>query len=337
MDDDLNNNKDRLNEDRMRIFTGNANPALAQKIAECLQKQLGQILVSRFSDGEIRVQVGENARGLDVFIVQPTCAPVNENLMELLIMLDAFRRASARRITCVIPYYGYARQDKKVKPREPITARLVANLLEVAGANRILTVDLHAQQIQGFFNLPVDHLYAGPIIGKYLIEQGLVHKNCVVVSPDVAGTPRAKALAEMLDVPFAIIAKRRPEPNKVEVMEVVGNVEGKTAIMIDDMVDTGGSLVQGAEALIERGATDVIACCTHAVLSGDAPERIRRSPIQQLVVTDTIPLPPDKRNEKITVLTVSRLLADAILRIHLDHSVSKLFEQQSEEVRMRNS
>ena len=321
----------------MRIFTGNANPLLAQNIADCLGIPLGQILVSRFSDGEIRVQVGENARGLDVFIVQPTCAPVNENLMELLIMLDAFRRASARRITCVVPYYGYARQDKKVKPREPITARLVANLLEVAGANRVLTVDLHAQQIQGFFNLPVDHLYAGPLIGEYLIESGLAHENCVVVSPDVAGTPRAKTLAEMLDAPFAIIAKRRPEPNKVEVMEVVGNVEGKTAIMIDDMVDTGGSLVQGAEALIERGATGVIACCTHPVLSGNAPERILNSPIRKLIVTDTIPVPPEKLNEKITVLSVAPLLAEAILRIHTDDSVSVLFERQAELVRARNS
>ena len=326
-----------MNKDRMRIFTGNANPLLAENIADCLGIPLGQILVSRFSDGEIRVQVGENARGLDVFIVQPTCAPVNENLMELLIMLDAFRRASARRITCVMPYYGYARQDKKVKPREPITARLVANLLEVAGANRILTVGLHAQQIQGFFNLPVDHLYAGPIIGEYLIESGLAHENCVVVSPDVAGTPRAKVLAEMLDVPFAIIAKRRPEPNKVEVMEVVGNVEGKTAIMIDDMVDTGGSLVQGAEALMERGATGVIACCTHAVLSGNAPERILHSPIRKLIVTDTIPVTPDKMNEKITVLSVAPLLAEAILRIHNDDSVSVLFERQAELVRTRNS
>lgn len=326
-----------MNKDRMRIFTGNANPLLAQNIADCLGLPLGQILVSRFSDGEIQVQVGENARGLDVFIVQPTCAPVNENLMELLIMLDAFRRASARRITCVTPYYGYARQDKKVKPREPITARLVANLLEVAGANRVLTVDLHAQQIQGFFNLPVDHLYAGPLIGEYLIESGLAHENCVVVSPDVAGTPRAKALAEMLDVPFAIIAKRRPEPNKVEVMEVVGNVEGKTAIMIDDMVDTGGSLVHGAEALIERGATDVIACCTHPVLSGNAPERILNSPIRKLIVTDTIPVPPEKMNEKTTVLSVAPLLAEAILRIHNDDSVSVLFERQAELVRARNS
>lgn len=326
-----------MNKDRMRIFTGNANPLLAQNIADCLGIPLGQILVSRFSDGEIRVQVGENARGLDVFIVQPTCAPVNENLMELLIMLDAFRRASVRRITCVVPYYGYARQDKKVKPREPITARLVANLLEVAGANRVLTVDLHAQQIQGFFNLPVDHLYAGPLIGEYLIESGLAHENCVVVSPDVAGTPRAKTLAEMLDAPFAIIAKRRPEPNKVEVMEVVGNVEGKTAIMIDDMVDTGGSLVQGAEALIERRATGVIACCTHPVLSGNAPERILNSPIRKLIVTDTIPVPPEKLNEKITVLSVAPLLAEAILRIHNDDSVSVLFERQAELVRARNS
>lgn len=331
------NSKAQKNTKRMRIFTGNANPQLARDIAQCLGTSLGEILVSRFSDGEIRVQVGENVRGQDVFIVQPTCAPVNENLMELLIMLDAFRRASARRITCVIPYYGYARQDKKVKPREPITARLVANLLEIAGANRVLTIDLHAQQIQGFFNLPVDHLYAGPLIGRYLIESGLVRRNGVVVSPDVAGTPRAKALAEMLDLPFAIIAKRRPEPNKVEVMEVVGNVEGKTAIMIDDMVDTGGSLVQGAQALLQRGATDVIACCTHAVLSGDAPERILHSPIQQLIVTDTIPLPPDKRNEKIIVLSVAKLLADAILRIHRDKSVSVLFERQAEEVRARNS
>lgn len=326
-----------MNKDRMRIFTGNANPSLAQSIADCLGIPLGQIVVSRFSDGEIRVQVGENARGLDVFIVQPTCAPVNENLMELLIMLDAFRRASARRVTCVMPYYGYARQDKKVKPREPITARLVANLLEVAGANRVLTVDLHAQQIQGFFNLPVDHLYAGPLMGEYLLESGLAHGDCVVVSPDVAGTPRAKALAEMLDAPFAIIAKRRPEPNKVEVMEVVGNVEGKTAIMIDDMVDTGGSLVQGAEALMERGAIGVIACCTHPVLSGDAPNRILGSPIRKLVVTDTIPVPPDKRNERITVLSVAPLLAEAILRIHNDDSVSVLFERQSDLVRARNS
>lgn len=326
-----------MNKDRMRIFTGNANPLLAKRIADCLGIPLGQILVSRFSDGEIQVQVGENARGLDVFIVQPTCAPVNENLMELLIMLDAFRRASARRITCVIPYYGYARQDKKVKPREPITARLVANLLEVAGANRVLTLDLHAQQIQGFFNLPVDHLYAGPLIGEHLIESGLAHENCVVVSPDVAGTPRAKTLAEMLDVPFAIIAKRRPEPNKVEVMEVVGNVEGKTAIMIDDMVDTGGSLVQGAEALVERGATGVIACCTHPVLSGNAPERILHSPIRKLIVTDTIPVPPEKLNEKTTVLSVAPLLAEAILRIHNDDSVSVLFERQAELVRARNS
>lgn len=326
-----------MSKDRMRIFTGNANPLLAQHIADCLELPLGQIQVSRFLDGEIQVQVGENVRGIDVFIVQPTCAPVNDNLMELLIMLDAFRRASARRITVVMPYYGYARQDKKVKPREPISARLVANMITTAGASRILTIDLHAQQIQGFFDLPVDHLYAGPLIGDYLIEAGLAHENCVVVSPDVAGTPRAKALAEMLDAPLAIIAKRRPEPNKVEVIEVVGNVEGKTAIMIDDMVDTAGSIVQGAEALVQRGATGVIACCTHPVLSGNATERIARSSLKKLIVTDTIPLPPDKAHEKITVLSIAPLLAEAILRIHKDDSVSVLFERQTEMVRRRNS
>src|SRR5579862_6490827 len=278
-----------LEMDTLRVFTGNANPALAEKIADELGVKLGCITVKRYSDGEIWVQIEESARGLDVFLVQPTCQPVNDSLMELLIMIDAFRRASARRITVVLPYYGYARQDKKIKPREPVTARLVANLITQAGASRVLCVDLHAGQIQGFFDLPVDHLYAGPLISDYLISEGLFNGNTVVVSPDVGGVARARALAEHLKSPIAIIAKRRPEANQVEIMEIIGDVNGKTCVMIDDMIDTGGSIVQGAEALIERGAAEVHACCTHAILSGNALERVNKSPIKTLVVTDTIP------------------------------------------------
>jgi len=313
--------------DNLRIFSGNSNVELAQKIAEELGLTLGKMEVSRFSDGEIRVKVDESARGMDVFLIQSTCCPVNDNMMELLIMIDAFRRASAERITCVIPYYGYARQDKKVKPREPVSARLVADLLTVAGASRILTVDLHAEQIQGFFDIPVDHLFAVPIIAEHLITQGLSDANTVVVSPDVGGVARARALAEILRAPIAIIAKRRPEPNKSEVMEIIGNVEGKVAVMIDDMIDTGGSISAGAFALVERGAQKVYACCTHPVLSGDAPARLSASPIEAIVVTDTIPLSPEKRKDKVAVLSVAPLLADAISRIHEDRSVSELFRE----------
>ncbi|MGB9587791.1 MAG: ribose-phosphate diphosphokinase [Armatimonadota bacterium] len=313
--------------DNLRIFSGNSNVELAQKIAEELGLTLGKMEVSRFSDGEIRVKVDESARGMDVFLIQSTCCPVNDNMMELLIMIDAFRRASAERITCVIPYYGYARQDKKVKPREPVSARLVADLLTVAGASRILTVDLHAEQIQGFFDIPVDHLFAVPIIAEHLINQGLSDANTVVVSPDVGGVARARALAEILRAPIAIIAKRRPEPNKSEVMEIIGNVEGKVAVMIDDMIDTGGSISAGASALVERGAQKVYACCTHPVLSGDAPARLSASPIEAIVVTDTIPLSPEKRKDKVAVLSVAPLLADAISRIHEDRSVSELFRE----------
>jgi ribose-phosphate pyrophosphokinase len=309
----------------LRIFTGNANPALAEGIAAELNVPLGEIHVERFSDGEISVSIGESARGQDIFIVQPTCAPVNDNLMELLIMIDAFRRASAQRITVVLPYYGYARQDKKVKPREPVTARLVANLISQAGASRVLCVDLHAGQIQGFFDLPVDHLFAGPLIADYLINEGLSNGNTVVVSPDVGGVARARALAEKLKTPIAVIAKRRPEPNQVQIMEIVGEVGGKVCVMVDDMIDTGGSIVEGAQALLERGATAVHACCTHAILSGKAIERVDCSPLRTLVVTDTIPLPEHKRSPKIKVLSVAALLADAILRIHEDSSVSELF------------
>ncbi len=311
---------------KMRIFTGNANPKLAEKIAAELSVDLGRIKVTHFSDGEICVKIEESVRGEDVFLIQPTCWPVNDNLMELLIMLDAFRRASARRITVVLPYYGYARQDKKIKPREPVTARLIADLVSVAGASRVLCVDLHAGQIQGFFDLPVDHLYAGPLIADYLAKQNLADGSTVVVSPDVGGVPRARALAEHLGTPIAIIAKRRPEPNHVEIMEIIGDVSGHTCIMIDDMIDTGGSIVQGAQALFERGAKAVYACCTHGVLSSDAIERVADSVIKELVITDTIPLADSKRHPKLTVLSVAGLLADAIRRIHNDDSVSVLFQ-----------
>jgi len=314
-------------QDNLRVFAGNSNPRLAESIARELGLSLGKMVVSRFSDGEIRVKLDESARGMDAFIVQSTCCPVNENIMELLIMLDAFRRASAERITCVIPYYGYARQDKKVKPREPVTARLVADLLIVAGASRILAVDLHAEQIQGFFDIPVDHLPAAPIIANHLTNRGLSDGNTVVVSPDVGGVVRARVLAEMLGAPIAIIAKRRPEPNHAEVMEIIGNVEGKIAVMIDDIIDTGGSITHGAFALMERGAKKVYACCTHAVLSGDAAARLEVAPIEEIAVTDTIPLGPEKQSGRITVLSVACLLADAIGRIHRDQSVSELFKE----------
>lgn len=308
------------------LFGGNANPELAEKIASYLGRPLGRMICTRFADGEVRAQVLESARGMDVFVVQSTCAPVNDNLMELLVLLDAFRRASARRITAVIPYYGYARQDKKIKPREPITARLVADLITEAGATRVIAVDLHAEQIQGFFDIPVDHLYAGPIIAEYLISQGYHQQNIVVVSPDVAGVPRARSLAEALDAPIAIIAKRRPEPNKVEVMEIIGDVQGRIAIMIDDMIDTGGSMVQGAEALLKRGAVSVIAACTHPVFSGSAPQRLAESPIEKVICTDTIPVPPHKQFDKLVRLSVAPLLGEAIKRIHHDESVSELFQ-----------
>ena len=255
----------------MKLFAGNAHRELGLKIADYLGIELGRMTSTRFSDGEIRLMVDESARGNDVFILQPTCAPVNDSLMELLIMLDAFRRASAQRLTVVIPYYGYARQDKKIKPREPITARLVADLIVRAGAQRVVTVDLHAEQIQGFFDVPVDHLYGGPILGRHFVDEGFADQDdVVVVSPDVAGVGRARSLAEMLKAPIAIIAKRRPEPNKVDIVEIIGDVSGKRCVMIDDMIDTGGSIINGAEALMKRGATEVMCCCTHAVFSGNS-------------------------------------------------------------------
>jgi ribose-phosphate pyrophosphokinase len=264
-----------------------------------------------------------------VFIVQPTCSPVNDNLMELLIMIDAFRRASAQRVTVVLPYYGYGRQDKKIKPREPVTARLVADLIQEAGASRVVCVDLHAGQIQGFFRIPMDHLYAGPLIAEHLAEMGLVNGDTCVVSPDVGGVARARALAEMLGTSIAIIAKRRPEANKVEIMEIIGDVRGKQCVMIDDMIDTGGSIVHGAEALVDRGAAAIYACCTHPVLSPGAIERIAKSPIKQLVTTDTIPFRDRQYIDEghVKTLSVAPLLADAIRRIHKNESVSQLFDR----------
>lgn len=311
--------------DNLRVFSGTANYPLAERIAQHLNVDMGKLMARKFSDGEIQVKIEESVRGLDIFLVQSTCHPVNDNIVELLIMIDAFRRASARRITVVLPYYGYARQDKKVKPREPITARLIANLISGAGASRVLCVDLHAGQIQGFFDVPVDHLFAGPLIGDHLIKKGLSNGDTVVVSPDVGGVARARAMAEHLRTPIAIIAKRRPAANKVEIMEIIGDVRDKVCVMIDDMIDTGGSIVQGAAALMERGAREVHACCTHGVLSGDATERVDESVLRSLVITDTIPLPNPEAHPKIEVISVAGLLADAIRRIHEDASVSELF------------
>jgi len=312
-------------EDKIRVFCGNSNPALAVNICEKLGVHLGQAKVKTFSDGEIRVEIGENVRGRDVYIVQSTCSPTNNNLMELLIMMDALKRASAAKITTVIPYYGYARQDRKVAPRSPITSKLVADLLTTAGADRVVTVDLHAGQIQGFFDIPVDNLYAASVILDYL-RKHLVNDTTVIVSPDAGGTERARAFAKRLSSSLAIIDKRRSGPNISEVMNLIGDVRGKVAIIVDDMVDTAGTLTQAAKALREHGATAIYACATHGVLSGPALERIEASDIQEMVITDTIPLTDDAaRSRKIKVLSVAGLLAEAIRRIHCNESVSSLF------------
>lgn len=309
---------------KIKIFSGNANRELAKAIAENVGIPLGDAEVKTFSDGEICVKFNETVRGADVFIIQPTCHPVNNNLMELLIMIDACKRASAGRINAVIPYYGYARQDRKARARDPITAKLVADLITVAGADRVLTMDLHAAQIQGYFNIPTDHLLGAPILAKYVM--GMNIKNPVVVSPDHGSAGRARNFAEKLDCPMAIIDKRRPKENVAEVMNIVGDVKGKTAILIDDIVDTAGTITLGAEALIKNGAVEVYAAATHGVLSGPAIERIEASPIKELIITDTIPLPEHKRSPKIKVVTVAPLFAEAIIRIYEGISVSKLFE-----------
>ncbi|KAF1085837.1 Ribose-phosphate pyrophosphokinase [Sporotomaculum syntrophicum] len=309
---------------QLKIFTGNANSALAEEIAHYLGVSVGAAKVTHFSDGEIQVKINESVRGADVFIIQPTCEPVNEHLMELLVMVDAVRRASARRITAVTPYYGYARQDRKARARDPITAKLVANLITASGARRVITMDLHAGQIQGFFDIPVDHLPGVPLLAQYFIQQKL--DNVVVVSPDLGGVQRARDLAERIGAPIAIIDKRRPEPNVAEIMHIIGDIKGKNVIMIDDIIDTAGTITQGAVALKELGANDVYACCTHPVLSGPAVNRLADAPIREVLVTNTIPLPELKKIDKIKILSVAPLLGEAIIRIHEDLSVSKLFD-----------
>ncbi|MBC9784184.1 ribose-phosphate diphosphokinase [Heliobacillus mobilis] len=309
---------------KLKIFSGNANPALAEEIAEYLGVSVGAAKVKRFSDGEIHVDIDESVRGADVFVVQPTSQPVNEHIMELLIMVDALRRASARRITAVLPYYGYARQDRKVRARAPISAKLMANILTAAGARRVVTMDLHAGQIQGFFDIPVDHLPGVPILAEYFLNKGL--QDIAVVSPDLGGVTRARDLAERIGASLAIIDKRRPEPNVSEVMNVIGNIEGKTVVITDDIIDTAGTIVNAVKALLERGAKEVYACATHAVLSGPAIERIANSQLKEMIVTNTIPLAPEKQIEKIRSLSVAPLLGEAIIRIHEDLSVSKLFD-----------
>lgn len=314
----------------LKLFSGNANPLLAQAVARELGVPLGDILVDRFSDGEVRVQIRENVRGADTFILQPTCPPVNENLMELLVIIDALKRASADRVVAVVPYYGYARQDRKARPREPISAKLVADLLTVAGADRIFSIDLHAGQIQGFFNIPVDNLPAGPLLARYLRDKGLFANDVVVVSPDVGGLERATLFSHMLQGGLAIFAKHRPDPNKSEAVAFIGDVKGKRAVLVDDIVDTAGTITQSAEVLKKEGAKEVYACCTHPVLSGKAVERLKDSPIKELVVTDTIPIPPEKRFDRLTVLSVAPLLAKAIRNIHENRSVSALIREMTE-------
>ncbi len=313
-----------MNPDRLKIFSGNANPALSREIAAALGVELADMMVRQFSDGEIYLQIKENVRGADVFIVQPTCTPVDRNLMELLLAIDALKRASAERITAVLPYYGYARQDRKDKPRVPISARLVAALLETAGADRVLTLDLHAAQIQGFFDIPVDHLFATPVLIDYFRTSK--SPEMTVVSPDAGGVERARAFAKRLNAPLAIIDKRREEANVAEVMNVVGEVNGRHCLLVDDLIDTAGTLVKGAEALLAKGAASVSACATHAVLSGPAVGRIEESRLNEVVVTNSIPLSEaGQASSRIKQLSVAKLLAEAIRSIHEETSVSVLF------------
>ncbi len=310
---------------RLKIFTGNANLPLAQEISDHVGIPLGQVEVGRFANGEIFVMINESVRGSDAFVVQSTCGAVNDSLMELLIMVDALRRASARRITAVLPHYGYARQDRKSRGREPITAKLIANLITVAGARRMLAMDLHAPAIQGFFDIPVDHLSAIPLLADYFGSKDFT-RDVVVVSPDTGGVVRAGDLAKRLGAAIGIIDKRRPQPNVSEVMNVIGDVKGKTCIMVDDIIDTAGTIVKGAEALLDRGAAEVYACATHPVLSGQAKQRLDKSPFREVVVTNTIPIDPDKKPDNLVVLSVAEMLGEAMIRIHEDLSVSKMFE-----------
>ena len=313
--------------EKIRVFSGNANISLAQKICEKLGVPLGKANVTTFSDGETRVEINENVRGMDVFIIQSTCTPVNVTLMELLIMIDAMKRASADRITAVVPYYGYARQDRKVAPRAPISAKLVADLITTAGAQRLLSMDLHAGQIQGFFNIPVDNIFATPVLIDYM-KRSYQHSqdNTVVVSPDTGGVERARAFGKRLGASLAIIDKRREGPNEAQVMNIIGNIKGKRVLILDDMIDTAGTVVQAANALAEAGALEVSVCCTHPVLSGPAIDRIEKSNIKEIIVTDTIPLSDRAAScNRIKILSVSGLLSEAVRRIYYNDSVSSLF------------
>jgi len=312
----------------IKIFAGNSNRALALEIAEKIGLPLGEASVGKFSDGESAINIGEVVRGSDVFVIQSTCTPVNDNLVELLIMIDALKRASAGRITAVMPYFGYARQDRKAKARDPISAKLVANLITVAGADRVLTMDLHTPQLQGFFDIPVDHLLGVPILAKYFVEKFEKHDDFVAVSPDVGSVTRARKFAERLEIPIAIIDKRRPKANVSEIMNVVGDIKDKRVILVDDLIDTGGTIVNAADALVEMGAKEVYACCTHGVLSGPACERIENSCLKELVTLNTIPLPQGKQTRKITQLSVASIFAEAIDRIYGDISISTLFTQK---------
>ena len=313
---------------KLKIFSLSSNRPLAEKIAEAVGLELGKISISRFSDGEVKVNVEESIRGAHVYIVQSTSDPVNDNLMELLIMIDALRRASAKTINVVMPYYGYARQERKAQSREPITAKLVANMITIAGADRVLTLDLHAPQIQGFFDIPVDHLIGVPLLADYFLEKGLFGEDVVVVSPDHGGVVRARKLADFLKSPIAIIDKRRPRPNVSEVMNIIGDVAGKQCIIIDDMIDTAGTITLAAAALLDKGADSVYACCTHAVLSGPAVERLDESDIREVIVTDSIQQPEGRHLDKLQTISVGTLVGEAIKRIHENRSVSPLFQEK---------
>ena len=308
----------------IQVFSGNAHPKLAQEVCKYIEMPLGRAKVSRFSDGEVFVEIQENVRGVDTYVMQPTCAPVNDNLVEMLVMIDALKRASASSITAVMPYYGYARQDRKSSPRTPISAKLVADLISSAGATRVLAMDLHAGQIQGFFNIPFDHLYAKPVLTEYLKQT--IGTDAVVVSPDAGGVERARSYSKVLNSPLAIIDKRRKAPNVAEVMNVIGDIEGRDVVIIDDMIDTAGTLTQAAKALHDKGARRIRACATHAVLSGQAVARINESALEEVIVCDTIPLSAEAQSSpKIKVLSAARLLGEAIKRIHNADSVSSLF------------
>ncbi|MDD4493740.1 MAG: ribose-phosphate pyrophosphokinase [Eubacteriales bacterium] len=312
----------------IKIFSGNSHKQLAEDIAARIGLPLGKATVGKFSDGEIEVNIGEVVRGSDVFIIQTFCDPVNDNLMELLIMIDAARRASAGRITAVIPYFGYARQDRKAKARDPISAKLLANLITTAGADRVLTMDLHTPQLQGFFDIPLDHLLGVPILARYFSNTFPNLNDFVAVSPDVGSVSRARKFAERLDIPLAIIDKRRPKANEVEIMNIIGDVKGKKCILIDDMIDTAGTIVNGAKALLEIGAEDVYACCSHAVLSGSAIERLKGKAVTKLVALNTVPVGPEKMLDKIYTISVAEIFAEAIESIYTCTSISKLFTQQ---------